>query len=230
MTGRVLRAITQKVFNLPTWIKLVGSLVLLELAGTIVAFSLRNVHIAVLVFQAAVTTVLAAVTYSYAKTARTSAQATEQAAQSTDKSAQSIDIMARATVELAQVAQGQLAFLQVQTKTEERVMLQELLEELREAGRNPKPPFEMPAWRRHMGRFKNLEELSPDDRRRISECYEEMKKVHDKWPELQEEPGPTPFMERSNWVEKRKGTLSDIVRNQVRMPIRIIESYLNRTD
>jgi hypothetical protein len=157
----------QIVGKMPTWEKIVGTSAA-ALAAVIVTSSLGGAQIGIMVYHAMILTVLAWLTYRYAR---------------------STDAMARAIVNLGKTSQRETLLSMAQKVSQERAILNEILEELRKAEKSPRPPFELSAWDRNSHKLESIKEWTEVDVDAIASCYRHLTKQNMEvgfWEEIQE--------------------------------------------
>ncbi len=162
----VLRAIGQKFQELPGWEKIAG-ISLTILLGVIVACGVESLQTGILIYQTTMVTVIALLVHKYAKLA---------------------DVLARSgsTPERAAPKENRIATAREAIK--EKLLLRELLEELRKAQTTGKPPFDLSAWERNADKLRPSRELTDLEVEKIAACYRHLMKENaevNRWKDLE---------------------------------------------
>lgn len=144
-----LAIIGQKLNRIPDHEKIAG-VWLLTLLGVILACSVGGLQAGILLCQAVMMTAIAWLTHKYAKSA---------------------DDIARLTGALGKTAPKQDVLTTARKAMQAKLVLHELLEELRKAEATRKPPFDLSAWERNSGKLKSSTELTDSEIQEIASCY-----------------------------------------------------------
>jgi len=146
--------IGEKLSRIPDHEK-IGAVLLVMLLGVILASSFGGFQAGILMYHALILTMLASLIYKYAK---------------------STDAMARATIDLGKGRRRESLLSMARRVSEERVIFQEILDELQKAEMTPRPPFELSAWEHNSGKLGSLREWTDVDTDAIASCYRHLTK------------------------------------------------------
>jgi len=202
-----LASIAKTVGRVPKW-EVIGSLLVLVLVGTMVMYGLRGAQNVILGYYVVILTVLVWLTYEYAK---------------------SVEAMAKASFRLAKGGGRETLPSKSRRITQEGIILQEFLEELRKAEKSPRPPFELSAWEHDSARLESVRELADFEIQKIVSCYKHLIKENaqiSRWQELEAR-----LHGLVNSVERRRTAMTLTAMEQqnwsaIRSAISILEAYL----
>ena len=207
--GLNLALITKPMGRVQKW-EAIGSLLVLVLVGTMVAYSTAGAQVVILGYYAAILTVLVWLTYEYAR---------------------SVEAMARASVHLASSGRRESLLSKAKRITEEGIILQEFLEELRKARETPRPPFEVSAWELNSGRLESVRELADFEIQKIVSCYKHLimrNTEMNRWLEMQSRLQGLVNSEERRRIITTLRNMEQENQNVISSAISILESYLEQ--
>ena len=208
--GPRLLAVREFIRRLPVWVRIVATLVSVELAGMVVAFGLKQAEIGILAFHAVILTVLVGITYKYAR---------------------STDEMARATVDLARATREELLLSESERESEEITFLRQLLIELRKAEIRRRPPFDLSTWELKSGRVLTIKRIASGDREIIEVCYGHLIEENEslaRWKDLEDRLGGPRLSQELALTRKQIHSMEECNLQQIRPAIGVLEHCLKQ--
>jgi hypothetical protein len=156
----------QKARRKPDPEKTVAILLGILLCLTIVSV-LGGVETGILAYQGVVVTAIAWLTYRYSKSAES---------------------IAKASLALGNAAAGEEVLSRGPQSAEDKLLLHEILEELRKAEAARRPPFDLSAWERNEERIRFRKTLREDETEEAASCYAHLARENEevgRWQELE---------------------------------------------
>jgi len=207
-----LSAVRQAIGGLPAWVWVVATLVLVELAGMVVAFCLKQAEVAVLAFHAVILTTLVGITYRYAR---------------------STDEMAKATVDLARATREQLSLWESERESEEETFLRQLLIELRKAEIRRRPPFDVSTWELKSGKILRIRRIASGDREIIDACYRHLIEENEslaRWKDFEDRLGGARLAQDRALTKQQIDSMERYNLGRIQLAIGVLEHYLKQSE
>ncbi len=204
-----LASIVKMAASMPRW-QAIGSVLIVILVGTMLLYALKGSHEVILGYYVVILTVLVWLTYEYAR---------------------SIEAMARRSIGLAKAGERETLRSKTKRITREGIILQELLDELRNAQGSGRPPFDLSAWEQNSEDFDGVKELADLEKHTVASCYQRLRRQNmeeSRWEKLESK-----LEGLVNSDERRRTTLllramEEENRCAVKSAITVLEDYLGK--